>query len=128
MEDVANEANNKLKPLKYPGLGLFMTFKIIFEIIVYIIQCTWRGVLFVFKDIPIMIWQRLSGKVDEAYRGTQAALQKEAKPKEATAPKKSVLNMDLNDLLKNTSFMKKKFEKSKKCMNTRRIYTKENRM
>ena len=114
MEDVANEANNKLKPLKYPGLGLFMTFKIIFEIIVYIIQCTWRGVLFVFKDIPIMIWQRLSGKVDEAYRGTQAALQKEAKPKEATAPKKSVLNMDLNDLLKNTSFMKKKFEKLEK--------------
>ena len=114
MEDVANEANNKLKPLKYPGLGLFMTFKIIFEIIVYIIQCTWRGVLFVFKDIPIMIWQRLSGKVDEAYRGTQAALQKEAKPQEATAPKKSVLNMDLNDLLKNTSFMKKKFEKLEK--------------
>ena len=35
MEDVANEANNKLKPLKYPGLGLFMTFKIIFEIILF---------------------------------------------------------------------------------------------
>ena len=114
MEDVANETNNKLKPLKYPGLGLFMSFKIIFEIIVYIIQCTWRGILFVFKDIPVMIWQRLSGKVDEAYRGTQAAFQNIEKPKETTAPKKSVLNMDLNDLLKNTSFMKKKFEKLEK--------------
>ena len=114
MEDVANEPNNKLKPLKYPGLGLFMSFKILFEIIVYMIQCAWRGVLFVFKDIPIMIWQRLSGKVDEAYRGTQAALQKTERPKENTAPKKSVLNMDLNDLLKNTSFMKKKFEKLEK--------------
>lgn len=114
MEDVANETNNKLKPLKYPGLGLFMSFKIIFEIIVYIIQCTWRGILFVFKDIPVMIWQRLSGKVDEAYRGTQAAFQNIEKPKETTVPKKSVLNMDLNDLLKNTSFMKKKFEKLEK--------------
>lgn len=111
MEDVANGTNNKLKPLKYPGLGLFMSFKFIFEIIIYIIQCTWRGIIFVFKDIPVMLWQRMSGKVDEAYRGTQVALQRKDKAQETTAPKKSVLNMDLNDLLKNSAFMKKKFAK-----------------
>ena len=111
MEDVANGTNNKLKPLKYPGLGLFMSFKFIFEIIIYIIQCTWRGIIFVFKDIPVMLWQRMSGKVDEAYRGTQVALQRTDKAQETTAPKKSVLNMDLNDLLKNSAFMKKKFAK-----------------
>ena len=111
MEDVANGTNNKLKPLKYPGLGLFMSFKFIFEIIIYIIQCTWRGIIFVFKDIPVMLWQRISGKVDEAYRGTQVALQRTDKAQETTAPKKSVLNMDLNDLLKNSAFMKKKFAK-----------------
>ena len=58
-----------------------------------------------------MLWQRMSGKVDEAYRGTQVALQRTDKAQETTAPKKSVLNMDLNDLLKNSAFMKKKFAK-----------------
>ena len=48
-----NVENSPLKPLKYPGLGLFMSFKIIFELILYIFKCAWRGFLFVFKDIPV---------------------------------------------------------------------------
>ena len=96
-----NKENQMLKPLKYPGLGLFMSFKIFLEIILYILKCALRGFLFVFKDLPVMAWQQASGKVDKAYKGTKKVLEKKEEPEK----KKSVLNMDINDLLKNTKFM-----------------------
>ena len=99
-----NKENQMLKPLKYPGLGLFMSFKIFLEIILYILKCALRGFLFVFKDLPVMAWQQASGKVDKAYKGTKKVLEKKEEPEK----KKSVLNMDINDLLKNTKFMQKK--------------------
>ena len=107
-----NVDNSPLKPLKYPGLGLFMSFKIVFELILYIFKCAWRGFLFVFKDIPIYAWQKMSGKVDEAYKGTKKIAEKSKNNQ--TPAKKSVLNMDLNDLLKNTKMMKRKMENLEK--------------
>ncbi|HIR74196.1 TPA: type II secretion system F family protein [Candidatus Ventrenecus avicola] len=114
MEGTVQQTNNHLKPLKYPGLGLFMSFKIIFEILLYILKCALRGFLYVFRDLPVMAWRKMSGTVDDAYRGTQAALSHHAKPQENTANKKSILNMDINDLLKNSHYMKKKFAKLEK--------------
>jgi len=102
--EVNNMNNTPLKPLKYPGLGLFMSFKTIFEILVYILLCAWRGFTFIFKDIPVSLWQHASGKVDAAYKGTKTALEKGKE----TEKKKSVLNMDLNDLLKNSKMMQRK--------------------
>ena len=100
----ASTNNTMLKPLKYPGLGLFMSFKIFLEILIYILQCALRGFLFVFKDLPINAWQQASGKVDAAYKGTKKVLEK----KEDAEKKKSLLNMDIGDLLKNTRFMQKR--------------------
>ena len=100
----ASTNNTMLKPLKYPGLGLFMSFKIFLEILIYILQCALRGFLFVFKDLPITAWQQASGKVDAAYKGTKKVLEK----KDDTKKKKSLLNMDIGDLLKNTRFMQKR--------------------
>ena len=100
----ASTNNTMLKPLKYPGLGLFMSFKIFLEILMYILQCALRGFLFVFKDLPITAWQQASGKVDAAYKGTKKVLEK----KDDTEKKKSLLNMDIGDLLKNTRFMQKR--------------------
>ena len=104
-----NNSGNALKPLKYPGLGLFMSFKLFFEIMVYIVRCFFRGFTFVFKDLPVNAWQKASGQVDKAYKGTKIALEKQEEKK-----KKSVLNMDIGDLLKNTKFMKKKIAKLEK--------------
>ena len=100
----ASTNNTMLKTLKYPGLGLFMSFKIFLEILIYILQCALRGFLFVFKDLPITAWQQASGKVDAAYKGTKKVLEK----KDDTEKKKSFLNMDIGDLLKNTRFMQKR--------------------
>ena len=100
----ASTNNTMLKPLKYPGLGLFMSFKIFLEILMYILQCALRGFLFVFKDLPITAWQQASGKVDAAYKGTKKVLEK----KDDTEKKKSLLNMDIGDLLKNTRLMQKR--------------------
>ena len=105
----ANNNGNALKPLKYPGLGLFMSFKLFFEIMVYIVRCFFRGFTFVFKDLPVNAWQKASGQVDKAYKGTKMALEKQEEKK-----KKSVLNMDIGDLLKNTKFMQKKIAKLEK--------------
>ena len=63
-----------------------------------------RGFLFVFKDLPITAWQQASGKVDAAYKGTKKVLEK----KDDTEKKKSLLNMDIGDLLKNTRLMQKR--------------------
>ncbi len=104
-----NNSGNALKPLKYPGLGLFMSFKLFFEIMVYIVRCFFRGFTFVFKDLPVNAWQKASGQVDKAYKGTKIALEKQEEKK-----KKSVLNMDIGDLLKNTKFMQKKIAKLEK--------------
>jgi len=99
-------SNNALKPLKYPGIGLFMSFRTVLEIMLYILKYSWRGFLFVFKDLPVTIWQKLSGKVDEAFKGTKVAL--DAAEEKKKNKSKSVLNMDINDLLKNTKYMQKK--------------------
>ena len=98
----AGTNNGMLKPLKYPGLGLYMSFKIFMEILIYIGKCSIRGFVYVFVDVPSNLWRRVSGKVDQAYKGTKYALEKNDEKK------KSVLSMDLNDLLKNTKYMQKK--------------------
>lgn len=102
--NVANPMNQSpLKPLKYPGLGLFMSFKMIMEVIIYICKCFWRGFIYICKDLPSLAWQKASGKVDIAYKGV-----KKLGKKEEEDTKKSVLNMDLSDLLKNTPIMKRR--------------------
>lgn len=90
-----------LKPLKYPGLGLFMTFKAIFEIIEIIIKYALRGFGYIFIDIPVFLWKESSIKLEAIYKKNQTNISD--KPK-----KKNIFNMDINDLLKNTSYMKKK--------------------
>ncbi len=102
--NASNTMNNTpLKPLKYPGLGLFASFKMFIEILWYIVKCAYRGFRFVFLDLPSSLWRHISGKVDMAYRGTKVALEKSH-----DEPKKSILNMDLNDLFANSKMMKKK--------------------
>lgn len=96
--------NSAFKPLKYPGLGLFMSFKILMEILLYILQCAKRGFTYVFKDLPSMLWQKASGKVDQAYKGAKGAIEQKSTNKK----KKSILSMDINDLLQNTRYMQKK--------------------
>ncbi len=102
---VIEQNNSPLKPLKYPGLGLFMSFKILFDIIWYILKCSFRGFLYVFKDLPLSLWQLASGKVDDAYKGTRVALQHRQDTQEK---KKNIFTMDINDLLKNTKMMQRK--------------------
>lgn len=102
----SNSVNSSLKPLKYPGLGLFMSFKMLFEMLIYLIKCFWRGLKYIFMDIPALLWQKASGKVDVAYKGTKKVF--EYKSKNENTKKKNILNMDINDLLKNTKFMQKK--------------------
>ena len=53
-------------PLKYPSIGLFMSFKSVMEVIIYIFECLWRGIVYVFKDLPTFLWQHASVKVSEA--------------------------------------------------------------
>ena len=106
---VPNNSSNALKSLKYPGLGLFMSFKLFFEIMVYIMRCFFRGFIFIFKDLPVSAWRKASGQVDKAYKGTKIVLEKQEEKK-----KKSVLNMDIGDLLKNTKYMQKKIAKLEK--------------
>ena len=84
------------------------SFQNILAILWYIVKCSYRGFKYIFMDIPSYLWQLASGKVDLAYKGTMAAVDKSKDEKEK---KKSVLNMDLNDLLKNTPMMKKKMAK-----------------
>lgn len=91
-------------PLKYPSLGLFVSFKSVMEVFIYILECLWRGILYVFKDIPIFLWQHASLKVSEAVKISPG----KENTQKAEAKKSSILNMDINDLLKNTSYMKKK--------------------
>ena len=96
--------SSTLKPLKYPGIGLFMSFKIFMEILLYILQCAKRGFIYIFKDLPSLLWQKASGKVDKAYKGAKEVIDQ----KPTNKKKKSVLNMDINDLLQNTRYMQKK--------------------
>ena len=95
----AGTNNGMLKPLKYPGLGLYMSFKIFMEILNYIGKCSIQGFVYVFGDVPSNLWRRDRGKVDQAYKGRKYALRKDDEKK------KSVLSMDLNDLLKKTKYI-----------------------
>lgn len=98
-------------PLKYPSIGLFMSFKSVMEVIIYMFECLWRGIVYVFKDLPTFLWQHASVKVSEAVAPVNKRTSDNAGTKaKAEEKKKSVLNMDINDLLKNTTFMKKKIE------------------
>lgn len=95
--------SSPLKPLKYPGLGLFASFKYVFLVILSIFKYAIRGFTFVFIDIPVTIWNNVSNVVFKAYRSSTSN-----KSKEGTDKKKSLLNMDVSDLLRNTHYMKKK--------------------
>lgn len=105
---IINQANSTLKKAaKYPSLGLYMSFKAFLEMLLYMIQCMFRGIVFIIHDLPVLAWQKASGKVDEAVKGSQ----KDAQVDENGNPipgKKSLLSMDLNDILKNSQYMKKK--------------------
>lgn len=110
-ENRGNSMQENSNPLKYPSIGLFMSFKSIMEVIIYIFECLWRGIVYVFKDIPVFLWQHASIKVSEAVApvNKSASINTDVNIK-AEEKKKNILNMDINDLLKNTSFMKKKIE------------------
>ena len=95
--------SSPLKPLKYPGLGLFASFKYVFLVILSIFKYAIRGFTYVFIDIPVTIWNNVSNVVFKAYRSSTSN-----KYKESTDKKKSLLNMDVSDLLRNTHYMKKK--------------------
>ncbi len=84
-------------------------FQNMIAILWYIIKCSYRGVKYIFMDVPSHLWQLASGKVDTAYKGTMAAVNNMSKNENKN--KKSVLKMDLNDLLKNTAIMKRRIAK-----------------
>ena len=48
--------SSPLKPLKYPGLGLFASFKYVFLVILSIFKYAIRGFTYVFIDIPVTIY------------------------------------------------------------------------
>lgn len=99
-------------PFKWPSLGLFITFKTIVEYIFLIFKYAIKGLKFLTLDMFLKIYNLISGGVDHAYKSTKQKLGKEEKkenPKEAKA--KSILNMDLGELFKNSYFMKQRIKK-----------------
>lgn len=101
-------------PFKMPSLGLFITFKTIAEYFLMIIQFAFRGFKFCTIDIIRNLYNAISGGVDHAYQTTKNIVET-GRDSETLAPKKekknSILNADLSVLLKNSSYMKKKFAK-----------------
>lgn len=55
--------SSPLKTLKYPGLGLFASFKYVFLVILSIFKYAIRGFTYVFIDIPVTIWNNVSNVV-----------------------------------------------------------------
>ncbi len=103
-----NLQNTPMNPIKDQGSSFLTPFKSIAVMFWYILRCAWRGFTFVFKDIPVYLWQRASGTVDGVVKKTQKFDTSNHAKRTETVKSKSVLNMDLNDLLKNTKWMKKR--------------------
>lgn len=109
-----NSSNGSKNPFKMPSLGLFITFKTIAEYIGMIAWFAFRGFKFCTYDIFRNLYQAISGGVDHAYQKTKNIVET-GKDNSVTLPEKkkkaSFLNADLGDLLKNSSYMKKKMAK-----------------
>ena len=43
-------------------------FKTILTIAVYVLKCSYRGFTYLFKDIPTLVWGKVSGSVNQAYQ------------------------------------------------------------
>ena len=95
-----DQFNNPIEPDKKEE-----GYNIVLGVAMYIVSCAWRGFTFTLKDIPVWAWQKKSGKVDQAYQGTKGAIEGN---KAKQAEKNSFLNMDINDLLKNSKMMQQK--------------------
>lgn len=113
---VPNETPNagSKNPFKMPSLGLFITFKTIAEYFILILQLAFRGFKFCTIDLLRNLYNAVSGGVDHAYQTTKNIVEtgKNTGIPEAKKEKKnSILNADLGDLFKNSSYMKKKIEK-----------------
>ncbi|MCI8575100.1 MAG: type II secretion system F family protein [Bacilli bacterium] len=109
-----NPHSGSKNPFKMPSLGLFITFKTIFEYFIMIIQFAFRGFKFCTFDLLRNLYNAISGGVDHAYQKTKNIVEtgKENPNLEQQKKKKSnILNADLGDLLKNSSYMKKKIAK-----------------
>lgn len=87
-------------------------FSFLFLIVQYFIKYLYRGLTFVFKDIPVSLWRRASRSVDGVY---QKSLKKNDAGTVNVAPKKSILNMDLKDLFKKRAMSKKKLAQLEKA-------------
>ncbi len=101
MNNVSVNESSPLKPLKYPGLGLFASFKYVYLVIMQIMKYAIRGFTYVFIDIPVTLWGIASGGVDKVYRKAKSSTNKENS-------KSNLLSMDISDLFKNSHYMKKK--------------------
>ncbi len=107
----ANTPSSK-NPFKFPSIGLFVTFKTIFESIVMIFEFAFRGFKFMTVDLLKSLYNAVSGGVDHAYQTTKNIVEKGQDIKPAAKPKKeSILNADLSTLLKNSAYMKRKIAK-----------------
>lgn len=102
--------NTNKNPLKFPSVGLFVTFKTIIEYIGLIVKYAFRGLKFVTIDIFINLFNSLSGGVDHAYKTTKNMVQKE-QPASPKKKKEGILNADISDLFKNSIFMKSRIKK-----------------
>jgi len=98
-------------PFKFPSLGLFITFKTIFEYFVLILKYAFRGFKFLTIDLFSTIYKTISGGVDHAYRKTKNIVAKDITSSSNTKKKDSILNADLSVLFKNSAIMKKRMAK-----------------
>jgi type IV pilus assembly protein PilC len=109
-----NTSHGSKNPFKMPSLGLFITFKTIVEYIMMIFQFAFRGFKFCTFDLFRNLYNAISGSVDHAYQKTKTIVEtgkEEANSLSQKKKKSSILNADLGDLLKNSSYMKKKIAK-----------------
>lgn len=109
----ANISNKHSKnPLKWPSVGLFVSFKTIIIYIFLILKYALRGLKFLTLDIFLNLYNSVSGGVDKAYKSTKKAFVKENSIKKEQKSKKSnFLNTDLSLLLKDSAYMKRKIAK-----------------
>lgn len=109
MNENQNEIQKKKSsknPFRLPSLGLFITFKTIFEYIFLIFKYAFRGMKFLTIDLFLSIYNHVSGRVDYAYQSTKQLVQKNNQEKETK--KDSILNKDISVLFQDTYFMKRK--------------------
>lgn len=115
-----NKKSSK-NPFKLPSLGLVVIFKTLLESLLYIIKYAFRGLKFLTIDFFMLIYNAVSGKVNNAYQGTvqMARNLEETANQKKKVKKESVLNKDIGDLFQNSFFVKqrmKKLEEKKKLL------------